>query len=310
MADAPGLALSVGVLDARGVPRRRSGAVCVSAAGRGPASTVRLGRRCFFHSLANLPLDQPLLHGVVARFWQAPDLVVCIWIGMGLAAIRGLPARGLAIAALALAGAQAARHAREANHRHDFIVRDYGAAMVQAAPRDALILVRGDLMTNASRYVHHLEGLRPDVRIVDVEMLTKRWMTAQVRLHMPDVIVPGTHYSVGEPGGYLLRQLVDANIAQRPVVYCGGAKPGDASVEQSCRRWPLGLCDRLIATHPQPPAYYYKNLGIARARLAPADPASAELAVRALETYLRLAPAGDADIPAIRRVVQELAVRK
>lgn len=65
--------------------------------------------------------------------------------------------------------------------------------------------------------------------------------------------------------------------------------------------------DAVIAEHPQPPAYYYKNLGIARARLAATDRASIGPAVDAFTTYLRLAPPDAADRAAIAQVVRELS---
>ena len=337
------------------------------------------------HTLAAFPLDQPLFHGVVARFWQAPNLIVCVWIGWGLAALR-LPAPVLTGVAVALAAGQVALHARAGNHRTDVIVQDYGTAILQGLPPRALVLTRGDLITNTTRYLHSVERMRPDVRLLDQEMLTFPWMTAQVRRQMPDVRLPGSHYDIAAPGGYLLRGLIDANISDRPIVVCGGTKPGDASLAGVYRLLPLGLCDqvvpaaapvdvqawlastevarpqfrgdmrripdpaswehvawtdywetfhrtaltcltlaierrddpallrtaadafdRLIAQAPQPPAYAYKNLGIAHSRLVPVDPAAAARAVEAWRIYLRIGPADDRERPAIEAAVRQLA---
>ncbi|HUF50023.1 MAG TPA: DUF2723 domain-containing protein [Longimicrobiales bacterium] len=338
-----------------------------------------------FHSLANLPLDQPLIHGVVARFWQAPNLFVCVWAGLGLASLTAIPGRVQVAAALGLAGGLALLHARGADHRNDYIIHDYGASVLGSAPAGALLLTRGDLITNTARYLNTTEKLRPDVRVLDMELLTTTWMTRQVARGMPDVIVPGTHYGVGDSKAYVVAQLVDANIARRPVLVCGGWKPGDASAETVYRRLPVGLCDRLvpaaqvvdvdawaveneaampvfrndmhvipasdsweyvawtdywearhhraftflmlgierqddpallrraadafdslIASQPLPPASYYKNLGIARTRLAATDGASVPLAIAAFTYYLQHAPPDDADVAAIRQTVREL----
>ena len=337
------------------------------------------------HTLAALPLDQPLMHGVVARFWQAPNLLVCVWIGWGLASLR-LPATALAGVAIVLAGAQAALHARASNHRDDVMVRDYGVAILESAPPRALVLMRGDVITNATRYLQDVEHMRPDLRLLDEEMLTFRWMTPQVHRQMPDVILPGTHYDIASPGAYSIRGLIDANIAGRPIVMCGATKPGDNSLTGVYRLLPLGICsrvvpatasfdvqewlrsaeaarphfhndmrvvpdpeswehvvwtdywetrhrvaftcltlaierhddpallraaadgfDRLIAEHPQPPAYAYKNLGIALARLMPVDPTAAARAVDAWRIYLRIGPADDRDRPAIETAVRQLS---
>ena len=37
-------------------------------------------------------------------------------------------------------------------------------------PRDAIILLRGDLPGNSLRYMHYCEGLRPDISLVDQEV--------------------------------------------------------------------------------------------------------------------------------------------
>ena len=37
-----------------------------------------------FHFLANMPLDDPLLYGVHARFWQQPHVLACVFLGLGI----------------------------------------------------------------------------------------------------------------------------------------------------------------------------------------------------------------------------------
>jgi hypothetical protein len=64
---------------------------------------------------------------------------------------------------------------------------------------------------------------------------------------------------------------------------------------------------RLIAEAPQPPAYAYRNLGLAHSRLVPTDPAAAARAVEAWRIYLRIGPADDAERPAIEAAVRTLA---
>lgn len=200
---------------------------------------------CVLHGLERLPLNEPLMHGVVARFWQAPNLIVCVWIGLGLASLR-LPAAALATTAVVLVGGQVGLNLRAADHRHDTVIRDYGAAILESLPPHALVLMRGDIITNPLRYLQDVEHLRPDLRLLDLEMLTALWMTPQVRRQMPDVVLPGTHYAMRESGAFTIRQLVEANIATRPVVLCGGLKPGDSSLDGAYRLLWDGWCDRLV----------------------------------------------------------------
>ncbi|MEO5509228.1 MAG: hypothetical protein ABIS27_01265, partial [Longimicrobiales bacterium] len=338
-----------------------------------------------FHSLANLPLDEPLIHGVVARFWQAPNLVVCLWAGLGVAALTVIPVRAQIAVALTIAGVPALLHARSARHHDEYIVHDYGASMLRAASANALMLTRGDLITNTTRYFNSIEKVRPDVRVLDIELLTFPWMTRQVERGMPDVVLPGSYYGVTGQGAYLMADLIAANIKRRPVFMCGVWKPGDGSAAATYRRLPIGLCDRLVPAadaidvdawasenastmpafrndmritpgdntwervawndywearhrraytflmlalerhddpvllqraaesfddiipqHPAPPASWYKNLGIARTRLAATDGASVAPAIAAFTYYLQHGPSDDGDRPAIMQTVRDL----
>ena len=336
-----------------------------------------------FHSLANLPLDQPLVHGVVARFWQAPNMMVVTWAGLGIATLAVPLRRAAAPVAVMAATLLGASHARAADHRGDHIVQDFAASILRAAPPNALILTRGDLITNATRYLHVVENVRPDVRVVDTELLTFKWMNDRLRRTTPDVALPGALYSV--VAGYDIAEVIAANSATRPIVLCGGWKPGDVSGPQAYDLRPLGVCDEvvpkgtpldvarwisssekalpafrndmrripaadswehvawfdyweaqnrrayalllhgiaahddpmaltasaaaydtLIAAHPTPDVAYYKNLGIARARLAQRAPQNAGLALIAFRKYIADAPPADGDLPAIKQLVQQL----
>jgi hypothetical protein len=206
-----------------------------------------------FHSMANLPLDQPLFFGIVTRFWQQPNLLVCVLAGLGFAAAVGRLPRvaGLGLA-LALVLVQAGLHRSPNNQRGNWIVHDYGTSLLSPLSPRTLVLTRGDLGLNSARYLQMGEGVRTDVRILDQEMLTYRWMTGRVRHLLPDVLLPGTHYHPQESGGYSLRQLVDANIGTHPVVLCGGVKPGDTSLSGAYDLWPIGLCEE-VRPHAAPP---------------------------------------------------------
>ena len=55
------------------------------AAEAAAALAATLGFYLFaFHSLSNLPLGDPLLYGIHARFWMQPHIVVCVFAGCAL----------------------------------------------------------------------------------------------------------------------------------------------------------------------------------------------------------------------------------
>lgn len=202
-----------------------------------------------FHGLANLPMDRPLIHGVVSRFWQVPTLIVCAWAGLGLAALTNARTRIAAAASIVLVALQIGVNGRGLDQRQNWVVHDFAESMLRAVPAKALLITRGDLILNSARYLQAGEQFRPDVRMLDQEMLTYRWMKRQVAQLMPDVVLPGTHFHVSDPGAYSLRQLVDANIGAHPVFICGGVKDGETSLEGVYQLWPHGTCDRVLPTN-------------------------------------------------------------
>jgi tetratricopeptide (TPR) repeat protein len=60
-----------------------------------------------------------------------------------------------------------------------------------------------------------VQGVRPDVVALDVELLRLPWYVQQVRRRHPDVVLPFETYDPSQPGG--LTQLVQVNMAARPV---------------------------------------------------------------------------------------------
>ena len=49
----------------------------------------------------------------------------------------------------------------------------------------------GDLPGNAARYAQICEGIRPDVKIIDLEMLTFDWYVPMMASRFPGVVFPG-----------------------------------------------------------------------------------------------------------------------
>jgi hypothetical protein len=200
-------------------------------------------------ALGNLPVDDALHRGIVARFWQQPDLFVCLWCGFGLTAIASLDSTRLrrlevpVAVTIDLTLLAFRFHAMDSSR--STVVRDYGAEILRAAPRSALILSRGDLITNTLRYLQLADAERPDVRVVDLELLGLPWMRSQVLLRYPDVVLPEGRYVPGAPGGYTMKALLDANVRRGPILLCGGVKTGDASADATYGRWPFGLCERV-----------------------------------------------------------------
>jgi hypothetical protein len=198
-----------------------------------------------FNALANLPTDPPLFTGVLARFaGQAIVLTLLIAAaGMGrMAMLRQLPlsvAVGLCLLPLIAGGIRApgvvAMHGDE--------VERYGEALLAPLPQGAVLLTRGDLATNAVRYLQRGLERRPDVLHLDQEMLTRDWYVERASAEH-GLRFPGSHYGP-DAGGFLLADLL-AMIEERAVFVYPEVKPGDHSL--SGAGWqllPQGLASRV-----------------------------------------------------------------
>jgi hypothetical protein len=345
-----------------------------------------------FHALANLPADDPLLLGVLARFWLQADLLVCVLAGIGFTVLAARLGHRRAAASWTLAALLVAMRVRlsvgEPAGGGDGLVERYGRALLAPLPANALLLTRGDLATNVLRYLQACEDLRPDVVVLDQELLTKEWFTGRAARAYPDIVFPGRLYHPREPGGFTMRAFLDANVGRREVFVLSGWKPGDDSTRESYDTSPMGLAfavtphaaplssaewsvtsagflaeldreawpamdsqargtwERVVLdevwearhrrawflfdaashegdhrgmlsaaragfeeaerSHPHPPWYLYKNLGLVYERLAVADPALRADQLAAWRRYLELAPANERDRHAVAEVVAGL----
>jgi hypothetical protein len=205
-----------------------------------------------FGSLTKISLDDPFWHEVYSRFWQQANLMVCLLAGAGLAwllrpAGRRAPILAFVLAVLAV-GAQAGLHYRSQDHGDDRIVARFARALLERVPQNAVLVTKGDLFWNSLRYMQMCEGLRSDVRILDVELLKASWMTARVEHSFEDVQLPGRVYRAPSrrvTDSYDLADLFDA-IAGRFPVLSNALEHGDASWKEGYSAWPEGFIDRIF----------------------------------------------------------------
>ena len=345
-----------------------------------------------FHALANLPVDDHVLLGVLTRFWLQADVLVCVLAGIGFAVLGARLGQWRAAAPWTLAALLVALRicfsVGERAGGGDDLVERYGRALLAPLPGNALLLTRGDLSTNVVRYLQACEGLRPDVVVLDQELMTKTWFIDRARRAYPDIVFPGRLYHPREPGGFTMRAFLDANVGRREVFLVPGWKQGDDSTRELYDTWPMGLAHRVTPrpaplssaewtatsaaffaeldfepwpdidskargtwervvleevweahhrrawflldaatregdddgmlsaaragfeaaerSHPHPPWYLYKNLGLVYERLAVADPSLRADQLAAWRRYLDLAPADEKDRPAVAEVVAAL----
>ncbi|XP_054017664.1 transmembrane protein 260 [Dryobates pubescens] len=215
----------------------------------------------FFAWRANLDITKPLFLGVVERFWLQSSAVVAVLAGLGLATLISVGSAVLEgsrvlpwlewLSALTLVSSQVWANYSTCDQSNNYIVDKFARNLLSSMPMDAVILLRGDLPGNALRYLHYCEGMRPDITLVDQEMMTYEWYLPKLAKHLPDVYFPGDRWNPVEgvlPDGTLtfnLHRFLKVN-KHKEVFVCIGLHEGDSTWRRSYSLWPWGTCEKLV----------------------------------------------------------------
>uniref|UniRef100_A0A4W2FH72 Transmembrane protein 260 n=1 Tax=Bos indicus x Bos taurus TaxID=30522 RepID=A0A4W2FH72_BOBOX len=242
--------------------------ICLTRKDRQSSSLVWLftGMFCiyslFFAWRANLDISKPLFMGVVERFWMQSNAVVAVLAGIGLAALvsesnRVLNTNGLQylewLSAILFVTCQIYSNYSICDQRTNYVIDKFAKNLLSSMPRDAIILLRGDLPGNSLRYMHYCEGLRPDISLVDQEMMTYEWYLPKMAKHLPGVKFPGNRWNPVEgilPSGMVtfnLYHFLEVN-KQKETFVCIGIHEGDPTWKKNYSLWPWGSCDKLVSS--------------------------------------------------------------
>ncbi|NXF73250.1 TM260 protein, partial [Sclerurus mexicanus] len=218
----------------------------------------------FFAWRANLDVTKPLFLGVVERFWLQSSAVVAVLAGLGLATLASVGNTVLGgsrvvpwlewLCALALVASQVWTNYSACDQSNNYVVDKFARNLLSSMPVGAVILLRGDLPGNALRYLHYCEGMRPDITLVDQEMMTYEWYLPKLAKHLPGVNFPGKRWNPVEgvlPDGTLafnLHRFLKVN-KHKEVFVCIGLHEGDSTWRRSHSLWPWGTCEKLVPSN-------------------------------------------------------------
>ncbi|MBI3968568.1 MAG: DUF2723 domain-containing protein, partial [Chloroflexi bacterium] len=130
-------------------------------------------------------------------------------------AARWLPISALVLALLGLFPAGSLlRHYPSLDLSADATAQQYAVTTLAALPPRALLLVEGDRQAFSLWYLQLVEGRRPDVAVVELNLLTFPWYAARLPQHYPGLTIPRPPVDVDS--------LLQAN-AERPLYTTSGA---------------------------------------------------------------------------------------
>jgi hypothetical protein len=173
------------------------GAVAVWARSRALALAIAgfAALQAAFFTRVGFPSDIVLLRGVIERFYILPILVLAFLAGLGAAwLLTRFPARRawhafVAVFLLAATiGVPWAERCRGLDQRDNVFVETLGRGILASLPPGTVLFVQGDLLHNALAYLMLVEHERPDVVVLDQELMTYPWYVRRVRAAHPDVL--------------------------------------------------------------------------------------------------------------------------
>jgi hypothetical protein len=161
-----------------------------------------------------------LLYGLFTLLYSTPDATVLLLPGLMIITLLVAPwmdRLGFAALLMPMLLAVMVYPSQDLSREHQ--VRPLAETLLREAPPNALLLTPGDRTIFTLWYFHHVEGQRPDLRLVDANLFAFDWYRSRLSDLYPDVVIP-----VGDD----LIALQHNNISGRPFCEVGLASPPES----------------------------------------------------------------------------------
>jgi len=167
----------------------------------------------------------------------------------------------LAVLALSYGAVQCGVHFDTFNHRDNYAFYAHGQTILKSFPLNSFVFLNGDINNNAIKYPQQCEGVRRDVRLISLQLITWDWWVDMQAAHYPNVTFPGTKYHPRVPGAFSFKQLLDVNIKKFSIFICGPYKDYDDSWKGHYHDVAFGHCNRILPSQRVfPPGGLSKHL--------------------------------------------------
>lgn len=130
------------------------------------------------------------IHDIDSYFVLA-FIVTSLWIASGFAFFAEKFKKSslqIAVASIIIAVFPLYGNYKTNDESQNYFVKDYTENVFKSAKENALIIsTQWDFFVASSFYFQEIKGQRPDIKIIDKELLRRSWYIRHVRLHFPDI---------------------------------------------------------------------------------------------------------------------------
>ena len=216
-----------------------------------------------FHSLANLPLSNPLHFAIHSRFWMHPNLLAFVAIGIGMSKLCSTYVRRskkraqcLTVMMALMPMHSAKRGFKYSDESSNVYFDNYARSVLEPLPRDSLLLINWDQQWTSIRYLQECEGFRDDITSINLSMMSYPWFESKHPLY-EGITFPGTHYTPSRGSGFTFSQFVANNYGAfaKRIFVGGGLSYPDATFDQAYDLLPFGMVNQVVANDADGPDF-------------------------------------------------------
>jgi len=215
-----------------------------------------------FVFLSNQSLNEASAPEIIRRFLQAPMLILCGWVGLGIyeySKQKRVDPRLFRVLIPVVFLFQAALFWEQRHEKHERVHEDIARTILESVPPGSLLFTRGEYLLFPLRYLQTAENFRPDVKILDLTLMNYSWYKRGVLASYPGLVFPGEHLASEGGTGYSWVQFIDSNISHQPIVKCDGFAKNDELDHSNYKTWPFGFCEWVIPKTDILPAEKWVN---------------------------------------------------